>query len=114
MDAHDVPDRREHDRVALGGSALLIPDAGREPISASGQLVNVSRGGCQLRLQRLVDPHSEAKVRLELAGDMPWFPVIISWVRQDRDGWLVGCVFEPLAPTLQNALRNVMLELNVM
>lgn len=113
MEAQHVPDRREHDRVALDGAALLITDPGREPNSASGHLINGSRGGCQLRLQRPVDPHSEPQVGLELAGDMQWFPVIISWVRQDRDGWVVGCVFEPLAPTLQVALRDVMRELNL-
>jgi hypothetical protein len=113
MQAHRIPDRREHDRVSLGGSAMLITDPGREPISTSGHLINVSRGGCQLRLQRRVEPHREAQVRLELAGDMQWFPIIISWVRQDPDGWIVGCVFEPLGSTLQDALRKVMLELTL-
>ena len=94
-------------------SAMLITDPGREPISVSGHLIDVSRGGCQVRLQRPVDPRGKAQVRLELAGDMQWFPVIISWVRQEGDGWIVGCVFEPLSSTLQDALRKVMLELSL-
>jgi PilZ domain len=90
---------------------MLLTDPGPEPIA--GDLIDVSRGGCQVRLQRRVDPHTTAQVRLALAGDMMWFPIVTSWVRQDSDGWIVGCIFEPLATPMQDALRKVITELSL-
>jgi hypothetical protein len=113
METHDGPERREHERVALSGSAMLLADPGGKSISVSGHLIDVSRGGCQMRLQRPVDPNTRAQVRLELAGDLPWFPAITSWVRQDHDGWVVGCIFDPLSTTMQDALRKVTHELSL-
>jgi hypothetical protein len=110
---HDLPERRAHDRVPLSGIVMLLSDPGREPFTASGHLIDVSRGGCQVHLRRRVDPQTTAQVRLALAGDMTWFPVITTWVRQDSDGWIVGCIFEPLATPMQDALRKVIAELSL-
>jgi len=113
MDPHHAPDRRQHHRVSLGGSALLTLDPGRAPISTTGQLIDVSRGGCRLQLQRPVEPHQPAQLRLALAGCMQWFPATISWLRRDDDGWTVGCVFEPLSPAMQDALYDAIRELTL-
>ena len=113
MEPHHADDRRQHRRVSLGGSALLTTEPGRAPNSTTGQLIDVSRGGCRLQLQTPVEPHQPAQLRLALAGGMHWFPVIISWLQQDDDGWTIGCVFEPLSPAMQDALYNAIRELNL-
>src|SRR5258705_2406050 len=72
---------RQHERVRLGGRAFLLVDPRSGLVTARGQLVDLSEGGCQLRLQRRVDPHRVGRVRLVLAGKALWLPVVTRWVR---------------------------------
>ena len=44
---------------------------------------------------------------------MLWFPVVVRWVDYDADGWTVGCMFERLTTTMQNALRTALFELSL-
>ncbi|MGO9876606.1 MAG: PilZ domain-containing protein [Acidimicrobiia bacterium] len=110
MDWHDT--QRRHERVRLGGTALLIVDPRWGLISAIGSLIDLSEGGCQLRFQRRVDTPLAGRVRLELAGRTSWFPVITRWARHDTDGWTVGCMFDRLTPEKQDTLRAALCELS--
>jgi c-di-GMP-binding flagellar brake protein YcgR len=113
MDARDDLHGRRHERVRLGGTALLIADPRFGLISAIGRLVDLSEGGCQLLVQRRVDAHLAARVRLDLAGKAMWFPAITRWIRRDSDGWRVGCAFDRLTAAKQEALRDALFELSL-
>ena len=105
--------QRRHERVRLGGSALLIVDPRLGMIGAIGNLVDLSEGGCQLRVQRRIDAHLAGRVRLELAGHTSWFPVVTRWVRRDSQGWTVGCAFDRLTPEKQATLHEALFELSL-
>ena len=77
-------------------------------ISATGRLVDLSEGGCQLRLFHHVDPYLAARVRLDVAGQAFWMPVVTRWIRHDADGWTVGCAFDRPTAEKQIALREVL------
>jgi hypothetical protein len=112
MEAHD-DSRRRHERVRLGGRALLIVDPRLGMVGAKGELIDLSEGGCQLRLHRRVQAHLAGRVRIELAGKTSWFPVVTRWVRGDSAGWTIGCAFDRLTTDKQEILRNALFELSL-
>ena len=111
MNTIDIRTRRRHERVRLGGIARLIVDQHDHMISAMGSLVDLSEGGCQLRFPRSVEPHLAARVRLDIAGEALWLPVLTRWVERDADGWTVGCRFDGLTPGKQEAIRRIVVQL---
>jgi hypothetical protein len=113
METLDHRTRRRHERVRLGGTALLIVDPRRGPIGAKGKLIDLSEGGCQLRLLRRVDAHLAGLVRLSLAGKALWLPVTTASVRADSNGWTVRCAFNQLGAEKRDALRELLFELSL-
>jgi hypothetical protein len=113
MEAQRRTDRRRHDRVRLGGSALLIVDPRWGLIGAKGQLIDLSEGGCQLSFRRHVDADLAGRVRLTLGGKALWFPVVTRQVVRDGDGWTVRCAFGGLTTKKQDTLRTVLFELSL-
>ncbi|MGO9876797.1 MAG: PilZ domain-containing protein [Acidimicrobiia bacterium] len=113
MEAPDNRNLRRHQRVRLGGGALLIVDPRLGMVGAKGHLIDLSEGGCQLRVQCRLDAHLAGRVRLELAGKVLWFPVITRWVRRDSEGWTVGCAFDRVTTEKQETLKAALFELSL-
>ena len=107
------PTRRRHERVRLGGTAFLIVDPRRGLLGAKGRLIDLSEGGCQLRLRRRVDAHLAGRVRLAIASKALWFPVITTSVRADEGGWTVRCAFNRLSAEKRDTLRDLLFELSL-
>jgi len=110
---HDGHDRRQHLRVRLDGRALLVADPRTGLVVAKGQLVDLSEGGCQVRIRCHVRMHVAARVRLNLGGNVLWLPVITRWEHHDSTGWTLGCAFDRLTPGKQAALRRILFELSL-
>ena len=89
----------------------MLVDQEQGASSALGHLVDLSEGGCQLRLQRSVGAHRAARVRLDIGGRQMWFPVLTRWVRPEGRDWTVGCCFDRLTPEKQESLRLLLAEL---
>jgi hypothetical protein len=106
----DVRGRR-HERVRLGGTARLIADHHDTMVSAVGWLVDLSEGGCRLHLHQNVEPYLAARVRLDIAGDSLWLPVVTRWVRRAPVGWTVGCEFDGLTRQKTALIRALLMEL---
>jgi hypothetical protein len=113
MNTPGDPTRRRHERVRLGGTALLIIDPRRGAIGAKGRLIDLSEGGCQLRLVRRVEAHLGGLVRLSLAGKAVWLPVTTASVRADSLGWTVRCAFNRLSAERRDTLRDLLFELSL-
>ena len=110
--AHGI-DRRRHPRVRLGGSALLFVDPRRGMISAKGNLIDLSEGGCRLHFRRYVESNLAGRVRLNVAGKAMWFPVHTRHVVTVAGGWSVGCAFGRLTTKKQDRLRALLFELSL-
>jgi len=113
MGTPDDRNQRRHERVRLGGRALLIVDPRFGMVGAKGELIDLSEGGCQLGVQTRMDAHLAGRVRLELAGKALWFPIITRWVRRDSQGWTVGCAFDRVPAHKQDILRDALFELSL-
>ena len=110
VDVIDIRGRR-HERVRLGGTSRLIVEQRDTMVSAMGVLVDLSEGGCQLHLRQSVEPYLAARVRLDIAGESLWLPVVTRWVRRDPVGWTVGCAFDGLTPQKSATIRTLLLAL---
>ena len=100
--------RRQHERFRLGGVSRLVVDHPAGLITATGHLIDLSEGGCQLRFFRPVDLHLAARVRLEVAGEAFWMPLLTRWIRRDPSGWLVGCSFDRPTDEKQRVIRSLL------
>ena len=76
--------RRAHERFRLGGLARLVFDHPAGLVTATGRLVDLSEGGCQLRFHAHVAANLAARVRIDVAGETFWLPVLTRWVRRER------------------------------
>ena len=99
-------------RFRLGGNVRLWIDSSRGPIGASGRLLDLSEGGCQLRLHRRVEVQLPGRVNLDLEGRSFWLPVVTRWVREDSHGWTVGCEFDRPTPEKREQLRALLAEID--
>jgi hypothetical protein len=106
----DERPRRQHERIRLGGSVRLMVDTPDGLRTATGQIVDLSVGGCAIRLHRCVDAALAGRVHVEVAGKAMWLPVITRWVRGDPRGFTVGCAFDRLTPEKQKAVGSLLLE----
>ena len=108
MEQFDDRSRRQHERFRLGGAARLIIDHPDRLITATGNLVDLSEGGCQVLCHTPVDSNLAARVRIEAAGKVFWMPVVIRWVRREANDWTVGCAFDRPTPEKQRAIRETL------
>jgi hypothetical protein len=105
VERRDDQTRRRHERFRLGGMARLIVDHPDALVTTGGHLVDLSEGGCQLRCATHVDAYLAARVRIEVAGEPFWMPVVIRWVRREGNEWAVGCAFDRPTPEKVLAIR---------
>jgi len=106
---HERP-RRRQERVRLGGSVRLLVDTRNGVVSTAGQIVDLSEGGCAMRVHRRVDPGLLGRVHVEVAGTALWLPVMTRWNRADTHGWTVGCQFDRPTSEKQHAINALLLE----
>ncbi len=106
----DERPRRQQERVRLGGSVRLLIDTTDGVRTAAGQIIDLSNGGCAIRIHRKVEAELPGRVHIEVAGKAIWLPVITRWVRVDSHGWLVGCAFDRVTAEKQRAISALLLE----
>jgi hypothetical protein len=98
--------RRKHERITLGGSVRLMVDTSDGLRTACGQIIDLSTGGCAIRVHRII----EAELAGRVAGKEIWLPVITRWIRADSRGWTVGCAFDRLTPDKQRLIGALLFE----
>ena len=107
-------DRRCHERFRLGGPVRLLADTPAGLVTATGEMVDLSVGGCGLRVyNREVAANLSGRVRVEILGEPVWLGVVTRWVRAQPSGWLVGCQFDRLTPEKQRAVYALLDEMRV-
>jgi hypothetical protein len=104
------PSRRSQKRTRLAGNIRLLVDTPSGLVTLSGQIIDLSEGGCALRLHRRVDSELVGRVHVEVARTALWLPVVIRWAREQSPGWIVGCEFDRPTEEKQRAIRALLLE----
>jgi hypothetical protein len=106
----DERPRRQQQRIRLGGEVRLLIDTSDGVITASGQIIDLSEGGCALRVHRRVESQVVGRIHVTVAGKALWLPMVTRWARSDARGWTVGCQFDRPTPEKQGAIRALLLE----
>jgi len=88
-----------------GAARLKLGDAAGVR-SVSGTLVDLSEGGCCLRVYGRVDPNGDARVLLDVDGTPTWLPVTLRWAQPCSSGWMVGCEFDHPTPSTRERIRR--------
>ena len=76
--------------------------------TATGEIVDLAVDGCVVRANRSIGPDLAGRVRIELAGNATWLPVITRSVRPDSRGWTVECAFDRLTPDKQRVVAGLL------
>jgi PilZ domain len=106
----DERPRRLQKRIQLGGDVRLILDTPAGLITTAGQIIDLSEGGCALRVHLPVDAQMVGRVHVEVAGKKLGLPIVTRWTRADSRGWTVGCQFDRPTAEKRQAIRALMLE----
>jgi hypothetical protein len=102
--------QRQQKRTRLGGTVRLLVDTPDGLTSTDGQIIDLSEGGCALRLHRPIDAHLPGRVHVVVARQAIWLPIITRWARADFRAWTVGCQFDRPTPEKQQAIRTMLCE----
>src|SRR3954454_14356245 len=98
--------RRAQERTRLGGNVRLLVDTPDGLRTTTGQVIDLSEGGCAIRLPRSVRSDHPGRVLVEIARSSIWLPVITRWVRADPHGWIVGCEFDRPTDDKMQSIRS--------
>jgi hypothetical protein len=102
--------RRRHPRVAVAGKVRLVADTSEGLVTMSGQVTDLSVGGCAIHVFTRLESGHEARLELALDGERVWVPGQIMWTRVGGQGWLVGIKFEKLVPQKQSLIMRLVAE----
>jgi hypothetical protein len=102
--------RRKQKRIEFGGRVRLLIDTPNGLITTDGQIIDLSEGGCAIRIHRHVDANLPGRINVEVAGKALGLPVRTRWARADSHCWTVGCQFDRPTPEKQHAIRALILE----
>jgi len=106
----DERPRRKQKRIQLGGRVRLLIDTPNGLITTDGQIIDLSEGGCAIRIHRPVEANLAGRINVEVAGKALGLSVLTRWARADSRGWTVGCQFDRPTPEKQHAIRVLLLE----
>jgi PilZ domain len=92
---------RRQERVRVEGTLRLLVKSGVGFLVGSGEIVDLSVGGCAIRVRnRAIEANLTGRIEVAIAGESLSLPIVTRWVRPERDGWIVGCRFDDL--TVEN------------
>jgi len=102
---------RSAERVPVEGTLRLMVKSGAGLLVGSGEIVDLSSGGCAIRVQhRSMAPGLFGRIHVEIAGESLSLPIVTRWVRPDADAWIVGCRFHELTFEDQKAIHALIAE----
>jgi|SRR4051812_37943477 hypothetical protein len=103
-------EHRKYERIRAAGSVRLMADTSDGLRVASGQLVDLSEGGCAILTQTRIEELAAGRVQVEVGGMQIWLPIIVRAVRCQGRGWRIGCAFDRPTDDKQRAVRALVWE----
>jgi c-di-GMP-binding flagellar brake protein YcgR len=104
--------RRREGRLPVAGTLRLLVKNGAAFLLASGEIVDLSPGGCALRIaNQKMDAGLKGRIEVSIAGQSVSLPVVTRWVRAEGDEWIVGCRFFELNPKERIAIHELIIEI---
>ena len=104
-------DQRREGRLPVAGTLRLLVKNGASFLLASGEIVDLSSGGCAVRIgNQKVEADLKGRIEVSMAGQSISLPVVTRWVRAEGDGWIVGCRFFELSVNERHAIQELIIE----
>jgi len=103
---------RREERAPVTGTLRLMVNSDAGYVLASGEIVDLSAGGCCVRVgHRELAADLKGRIELVINGQRLSLPVVTRWVRTEPDGTsIVGCRFFELNLSEQRAIHELLLE----
>jgi len=86
--------RRQYERVPFNGQVRLMLETHAGLVTLAGNIIDISLGGCAVRVYQPVQAHCAGRVQLELGKQGIWLPIVTRWARRDPRGWTIGMEFD--------------------
>jgi hypothetical protein len=104
-------EKRREGRLPVAGTLRLLVKSGPSFLLASGEIVDLSAGGCAVRIgNQKVDADLKGRIEVSIGGQSTSLPVVTRWVRAEGGGWIVGCRFFELTVKERHALQDLIIE----
>jgi hypothetical protein len=104
-------DQRREGRVPVAGTLRLLVKSGAGFLLAAGEILDVSAGGCAVRVGHAeIVTDLKGRIEISIGGQSISLPVVTRWIRADGDGCVVGCRFFELNVTELRAIQQLMIE----
>ncbi len=103
-------EHRKYERVRTAGSVRLMVDTVDGLRTVSGQLVDLSAGGCAILTQTRLEADAAGRVQVEVSGLQIWLPIVTRSICCQGRGWRIGCAFDRPTPDKQRAVRELVWE----
>ena len=108
-------EQRREKRLPVAGTLRLLLKSGAEFLLASGDIVDVSPGGCAVRIgNQKMDADLKGRIEISIAGQSTSLPIVTRWLRAEGDGWIVGCRFFELNVKERRAIQDLIIETGAM
>jgi PilZ domain-containing protein len=101
-------EQRAHERVRVGGSVRLLLDTPTGITTRVGQIIDLSEGGCAVRVYKRVSAGDSGQIQMEVGGGTLSLPVVVRWARDDNHSWRVGCAFDRAADPKRAFVRDLL------
>jgi hypothetical protein len=103
-------EQRREGRVPVAGTLRLMVKSGAGFLLASGEIVDVSPGGCAVRIRHQeLDADLKGRIDVAIGGQSISLPVVTRWVRPQGEASIVGCRFFELTVKERRAIQDLII-----
>ena len=86
--------QRRHERVPFTAGVTLMVEARGRLQRYSGYMLDLSEGGCALRVYSSVRTNARARLRIEIGNTAISVAFVTRWAKAESRGWTLGAEFD--------------------
>jgi len=104
-------DRRHQRRVPIEGTLRLLVKGETGFLVGSGEITELSASGCAIRVyNRTIGADLSGRIDVAIEGRSLSLPITTRWIRAERHGRIVGCIFGNLTPDDHRDVQTLLRE----
>ncbi len=107
QDDEQIFAQRRHERVPFTAGVTLMLETGGSWHRYSGYMLDISLGGCALRVYSRVSADVRGRLRIEIGNTAMSLSVITRWAKAESRGWMLGTEFDRPSREQQVAIRQL-------
>ena len=99
--------QRRHERVPFAAGVTLMLESRGRWHRYSGYMLDLSEGGCALRVYSAVNANVRGRLRIEVGNSAISVCVVTRWAKAESRGWTLGAEFDRPTPAQQSEIRHL-------